>query len=68
MTKPKREDVFRLRPCPFCGHAPVLEEDGHGAYRVGCEDAGCRVNPHTVDYVEPLRAVVAWNQRMGDTK
>ena len=52
----------RLKPCPFCGEQPVIEN--HGQYSVVCDSEKCTVAPMTADgYRTKLAAIKAWNTR-----
>ncbi|MEW5926777.1 MAG: hypothetical protein AB1941_04805 [Gemmatimonadota bacterium] len=69
--EPPRIDPARLRPCPFCGGAPALEQDPWlgESFRIGCGNDACRVAPKT-EYLLPGYAdelCDAWNARDGGT-
>jgi hypothetical protein len=66
-TKKSKEN---LKPCPFCGSAPFLNEhypkvNGHTLWQIGCEDESCPV--HDVwgaGYSNSKLAIEAWNTRV----
>lgn len=51
---------FTLKPCPFCGEAPGVEDwgdDGGSIIMVGCVNEDCFM----LD--APLTSVAGWNER-----
>ena len=71
------ESKIELKPCPFCGVVPELQDFVDGprdmnalpgldckmTYGVCCENEGCPCNPFTDDYTTPQAAAAAWNRR-----
>ena len=63
-----RGTVDPLRPCPFCGAAPVLEPDPWTgqSVRIACGSGACGIRPATEyllpDYADELCR--AWNGRV----
>ena len=53
----------QLKPCPFCGEKPFLEQDSVGNWFVGCENIACECMPTTDSYKDPIYAVNGWNKR-----
>jgi hypothetical protein len=70
--RPPHVDVGALRPCPFCGAAPVLEPDPWlgECVRIACGSDACRVAPKTeyllVRHADELRE--AWNGRSDEAE
>ncbi len=72
------ECKIELKPCPFCGHMPALEdwtrgydraELPHWTWSVACEYDGCPCNPSTGDaYMTANEAITAWNRRATNGK
>ena len=59
-----------VRPCPWCGKAPVIRKTRNAHNRksfvVGCYNDVCEVGPETFLYPTQREAVDAWN-RYGET-
>ena len=52
-----------LKNCPFCGHAPEVQQWQEGWY-VECMNPACDVEPVTRDdFDTEAEAVAAWNRR-----
>lgn len=49
-----------LKPCPFCGRIPHIEDCGDNRYFIKCE---CGINQDKL-YTQRCDAVKAWNKRM----
>ena len=62
-------DEHRLRNCPFCGGAVIMEKDAkgydHKVYHKSIDDAAtCPVlEPFTVDLQDREDAIAMWNRR-----
>jgi hypothetical protein len=51
--------MSELLPCPCCGGAANLDQQGKTVYSVGCEDCGLQ----TSNYCPMDRAILLWNTR-----
>lgn len=57
-----------LKPCPFCGNAARIADDGHSGkvYWVGCDYRNdCNVHPSLVATTEE-EAIEKWNSRSAE--
>lgn len=52
------EQTDKLRPCPFCGRAPLKEWAGNGKRTHKCSNSGCTIWKNTE----------AWNHRPLETE
>lgn len=57
-----------LKPCPFCGGAPILNEK---QTFIACDNPDCVINPCLDWEIEPktntkAEAIAAWNRRAGE--
>lgn len=50
--------MSELKPCPFCGGAPAVIEDGYKAIAVHCFNCGADITAET-----ERKACAAWNRR-----
>lgn len=63
-----------LKPCPFCGEQPELDEWHYGdageciTFMVQCKNENCTCRPFTQEYIRVLPAIEAWNRRAEDGK
>lgn len=61
---------MQLKPCPFCGDYPELQEwvteDGITFFIVACENEDCPIRPFTQKYIRKKPAFDAWNTRNDD--
>ena len=68
-----------LKPCPFCGRIPEIQEDSrwprHGkyagkrvdAFEVVCKNMGCVIcGADNVYFLSAEEAAEAWNRRVND--
>jgi len=53
-----------IKPCPFCGEIPKLEEHNKGGlyFEIACENIGCAIEPH-IDHECEQVVLVLWNTR-----
>ena len=51
-----------LKPCPFCGGQPDIE-DIYACARITCNTVGCGVKPISEKYSTTAQAIIAWNNR-----
>ena len=57
---------LKLKPCPFCGVIPTLEEN-NGLYRVSCRNMdGCKVCVHIPWSDGKMDVIEWWNRRMNE--
>jgi ssDNA-binding Zn-finger/Zn-ribbon topoisomerase 1 len=51
------------KPCPFCGHEPVLTRSRQGSYHTyHCDNDDCMVRPQALaETLEQARAI--WDER-----
>lgn len=55
-----------LKPCPFCGAIPTLEEKDE-FYRVGCQNIdGCGMCVHTPWFDGKKEVIEWWNRWKGE--
>lgn len=54
------DTLAALRPCPFCGSAPIIVSGAPGCHYVRCEGCGASGNDASKE-----RAITAWNTRSG---
>ena len=67
-----------LKPCPFCGKDPKLQEDiryprpkceAKRAYEVICENWDCPIHHADTYYsLSKKKAIEAWNRRVSNVK
>lgn len=57
-----------LKPCPFCGKAPICSPSGikNNGLMIECAEYNC-VKPH-VSIIPPEEAIAAWNRRTADLR
>ena len=56
----------KLKPCPFCGHAPKVKHRDKGWY-VKCMNSKCDFAPNTSkNFNSEAEAIAAWNRRAND--
>ena len=70
------DDLPELKPCPFCGRNPAMQEDiryprpeckAVKAYEVVCNTYGCVIyHADNVYFESPLEAAKKWNRRTND--
>ena len=75
MTYILDDKLPEIKPCPFCGRDPALQEDIRyprpecepvKAYEVVCNTYGCVIyKSDNVYFRTPVEAVLAWNRRDG---
>ena len=62
--------MAELKPCPFCGGKPFVQETAHSWCNVICDKCGamtkCVLN--SADYSSKNLAIEAWNRRAEDGK
>lgn len=66
LPEPYREEGLKmdeLKPCPFCGCAPILKNSNHKRYKwqVRCTNMLCSCR--TARWTEAQGAIDAWNRR-----
>jgi len=54
--------MAKLKPCPFCGRAAIIEQLSPRRCAVGCPSAECGVQPLVIHSAE-AGACEMWNQR-----
>lgn len=54
---------YTLKPCPFCGGTPNLEQDCDLSWSVHCVNKRCFILPITLPVKNRHYAVFAWNHR-----
>jgi len=58
------EKKAKLKPCPFCGVEPYLD-DRHGEwFKVACDNPVCHVSIWTAWHEDKKQAIAAWNRRV----
>lgn len=58
-------DTKAVKPCPFCGQPPEVEEfETRPGHMIQCMTDGC-VGPHC-SYITWASALAVWNRRAGD--
>lgn len=62
----KEESMAELKPCPFCGKAPVIMKTRDGKFYVRCDNLACGVFPATMEWPIITDVIKAWNRREGD--
>ncbi len=63
MTAPSIKEALELKPCPFCGEHPRMNQGGEPEHvTIGCNNDGCLVQLCVVSETEH-DAVAAWNTR-----
>ena len=58
-------DDIKLKPCPFCGRKPKINDLGQVKF-LACYFSGCAVQPricYTWRPEEEKKAIEAWNRR-----
>lgn len=70
------DDFPELKPCPFCGRDPAMQEDirfprpaceAVKAYEVVCNTYECVIyHADNTYFRSPLEAVAKWNRRAND--
>ena len=53
----------KIRPCPCCGHKPVLEQLPDNKWYYYCPNLDCPGNVTTDAYLNKSSATRAWNKR-----
>lgn len=70
--------MAELKPCPFCGHPPLLictkYRHGEELYMVKCVNCGtdgvggCYIVPQTYEHTSEESAIYAWNKRAKESE
>ncbi len=55
--------VKDLKPCPFCGSKPNVQEYNGGFVAIGCSNGRCYIHPHEFGFPSMEDAIEKWNKR-----
>ncbi|MFG0448359.1 Lar family restriction alleviation protein [Vibrio sp. YQ_11] len=62
-TRKPDDGGLPLKPCPFCGASPTLDQDCDETWYVACINKRCFVSPITKPFGARRQAAIAWNNR-----